>query len=149
MSDVAAMRAFNRELAAVIGGSVEVVMNNGNKYSGTLKGIDQNSLSIILSDVTSHEDGAQIPKIFLYGGSITSFAVAEEEVSLEGLAKELEKSFPPGGVRYFPDSGTGGGGVVVVMNKIRITLTGVEGSGPLYDRVKDVAIPWLEDRGLL
>lgn len=143
MSDVAAMRAFNRELAAVIGGSVEVVMNNGNKYSGTLKGIDQNSLSLILSDVTSHEDGAQIPKIFLYGGSITSFAVAEEEVSLEGLAKELEKSFPPGGVRYFPETAT-----IVVMNKIRVNVDGVEGSGPLYERVKDVAEEWFRDRGL-
>jgi small nuclear ribonucleoprotein (snRNP)-like protein len=143
MSDVAAMRTFNRELASVIGGSVEVVMNNGNKYSGTLKGIDQNTLSLILADVTSHDDGAQIPKIFLYGGSITSFAVAEEEVSLEGLAKELEKSFPPGGVRYFPETAT-----IVVMNKIRVNVEGVEGSGPLYERVKAVAEEWFRDRGL-
>ena len=58
MSEVTAMRAFNREMAAVVGATVEVVLNNGKSYAGTLKGIDQNSLSIILSDVTS-DDGAR------------------------------------------------------------------------------------------
>ncbi|RLI60181.1 MAG: small nuclear ribonucleoprotein (Sm) [Candidatus Thorarchaeota archaeon] len=143
MSDVAAMRAFNRELAAVIGANVEVVTNTGKTYNGTIKGIDQNSLSIVLQDVTDLEGGAQIPKIFIYGSSIVSFAVSEEEVSLEGLAKELEKSFPPGGVAYYPETAT-----IVVMNKIRVNVDGVEGTGPLYERVKAVADEWLRDRGL-
>ncbi|MFX0045351.1 MAG: LSM domain-containing protein, partial [Candidatus Hermodarchaeota archaeon] len=51
MSEVAAMRAFNRELASVIGATVEVVTTGGDKYVGTLRGIDQTSLSIVLSDV--------------------------------------------------------------------------------------------------
>jgi small nuclear ribonucleoprotein (snRNP)-like protein len=143
MSEVAAMRAFNRELAAVVGSTIEVVINTGKAYNGTLKGIDQNSLSIVLQDVTELESGTQIPKMFIYGSSIVSFAVAEEEVSLEGLAKELEKSFPPGGVAYYPETAT-----IVVMNKIRINIDGVEGTGPLYDRVKDVADNWFRDRGL-
>jgi small nuclear ribonucleoprotein (snRNP)-like protein len=66
MSDVAAMRAFNRELAAVVGATVEVVINTGKTYSGTLKGIDQNTLSIILSDVVADGE-TNIPKIFIYG----------------------------------------------------------------------------------
>ena len=141
MSEVTAMRAFNREMAAVVGATVEVVLNNGKSYAGTLKGIDQNSLSIILSDVTS-DDGA-IPKIFIYGSSIMYFSVAEKEISLEGLVKELEKQFPPGGVRYFPDTK-----VVVVMNKVRITPEGVDGTGPLYERVAQVADEWLKEHGL-
>lgn len=144
MSDVAAMRVFNREMASVVGATVEVEMTNGKKYSGTLVGIDQNSLSIILSEVIIGDDEGSIPKIFIYGGNIVSFSVAEKEISLEGLAKELEKQFPPGGVVYYADRR-----VILIMNKIRITSEGLDGHGPLYDRVYQVAEPWLRDRGLL
>jgi small nuclear ribonucleoprotein (snRNP)-like protein len=142
MSDVAAMRAFNRELAAVVGATVEVVINTGKTYAGTLKGIDQNSLSIVLSDVVT-EGETHIPKIFIYGSSIVSFSVAEKEISLEGLAKELEKTFPPGGVQFYPDTG-----IILVMNKIRISKDGIEGSGPLYERVAVIADDWLKEHGL-
>ncbi len=142
MSDVAAMRAFNRELAAVVGATVEVVISTGKTYSGTLKGIDQTSLSIVLSDVIADGE-TSIPKIFLYGSSIVSFSVAEREVSLEGLARELEKTFPPGGVQFYPDTG-----IILVMNKIRISKDGIEGSGPLYERVAVIADDWLKEHGL-
>ena len=142
MSD-AAMRSFNRELSAVVGATVEVTTTDGKSYAGTLRGIDQNSLSIVLSDVVDMKDGGNIGKIFLYGNSIVSFSVAEKEISLEGLAKELEKTFPPGGVRFFPETG-----VIVVMNKIRITPEGVDGSGPLYERVAAIADDWLKEHGL-
>ncbi len=143
MSEVAAMRSFNRELAAVVGATIEVATKDGKNYSGILKGIDQNTLSIILSDVADLKDGSKIPKIFIYGNSIVSFSVAEREVSLEGLAKELEKTFPPGGVRFFSETG-----VIVIMNKIRITPEGVDGSGPLYERVAAIADDWLKEHGL-
>ncbi|KXH76457.1 MAG: hypothetical protein AM326_07060 [Candidatus Thorarchaeota archaeon SMTZ-45] len=142
MSDVAAMRAFNRELAAVVGATVEVVINTGKTYAGTLKGIDQNSLSIVLSDVVADGE-TNIPKIFIYGSSIVTFSVAEREISLEGLAKELEKTFPPGGVQFYPDTG-----IILVMNKIRISKDGIEGSGPLYERVAVIADDWLKEHGL-
>lgn len=142
MSDVAAMRAFNRELAAVVGATVEVVINTGKSYAGTLKGIDQNTLSIVLSDVVADGE-TNIPKIFIYGSSIVSFSVAEREISLEGLAKELEKTFPPGGVQFYPDTG-----IILVMNKIRISKDGIEGSGPLYERVAVIADDWLKEHGL-
>ncbi|TFH11646.1 MAG: hypothetical protein E4H14_00370 [Candidatus Thorarchaeota archaeon] len=147
MSDVAAMRTFNRELASVVGSSIEVAIKDGKKYSGILKGIDQNTLSIVLTEVVNLSDGSTIPKIFIYGDNIVSFSVAEKEISLEGLAKELQMTFPPGGVVYHSESGSGG--VVVVMNKIRISAEGVDGSGPLYERVRDIARPWLEEKGLL
>jgi small nuclear ribonucleoprotein (snRNP)-like protein len=142
MSEVAAMRAFNRELAAVVGATVEVVINTGKTYAGTLKGIDQNTLSIVLSDVVADGE-TNIPKIFIYGSSIVSFSVAEREISLEGLAKELEKTFPPGGVQFYPDTG-----IILVMNKIRISKDGIEGSGPLYERVAVIADDWLKEHGL-
>ena len=142
MSEVAAMRAFNRELAAVVGATVEVVINTGKTYAGTLKGIDQTSLSIVLSDVVA-EGETHIPKMFIYGSSIVSFSVAEKEISLEGLAKELEKTFPPGGVQFYPDTG-----IILVMNKIRISKDGIEGSGPLYERVAVIADDWLKEHGL-
>ncbi len=143
MSDVTAMRAFNRELASVIGATVNVITNTGKTYTGTLRGIDQNTLSLVLSDVHCIEDECDIPKIFIYGRSIVSFSLSEKEVTLEGLAKELEKQFPPGGVNYFPDTQ-----IIVVMNKVRITKDGVEGSGPLYERVAEVARRWMDEHGL-
>ncbi|MGY5875775.1 MAG: Lsm family RNA-binding protein [Candidatus Thorarchaeota archaeon] len=142
MSD-SALRGFNREMSAVVGATVDVTINNGKVYTGTLRGIDQNTLSIVLSDVTIQESGERLPRIFLYGNSIVSFSFAEEEVSLEGLAKQLEKQFPPGGVRFFGDTG-----VIVVMNKIRITPDGIDGTGPLYERVKAVYDEWIQEHGL-
>ncbi len=142
MSDVAAMRAFNRELAAVVGATVEVAINTGKTYSGSLKGIDQTSLSFVLSDVIADGE-TSIPKIFIYGSSIVTFSVAEREISLEGLVKELEKTFPPGGVQFYPDTG-----IILVMNKIRISKDGIEGSGPLYERVAVIADDWLKEHGL-
>jgi hypothetical protein len=59
---------------------------------------------------------------------------------------QSEKTFPPGGVSFYPETG---GGVIVVMNKIRITPEGVDGSGPLYERVREIAEDWLKDRGLI
>ena len=143
MSDATAMRAFNRELASVVGSTVVVTTTTGKTYTGTLKGIDQNTLSIILSDAVCLGDEAKIPRIFIYGSSIVSFSLSEKEVSLEGLAKELEKTFPPGGVRYFPDVQA-----IVVMNKIRITADGIDGSGPLYERVAEISKKWMEEHGL-
>ncbi|MHA1654689.1 MAG: Lsm family RNA-binding protein [Candidatus Thorarchaeota archaeon] len=142
MSEVAATRAFNREIASVIGATVNVMTSTGKSYTGTLKGVDQNTLTVVLADVTTDDD-TRIPRIFIYGSSIVSFSVTEKEISLEGLAKELEKVFPPGGVRYFPDTG-----VIVVMNKIRVTPEGVDGSGPLYERVAAIAREWMEQHGL-
>ena len=143
MSDATAMRAFNREVASVVGSTINVTTTTGKTYTGTLKGFDQATLSIVLSDVTIQGEEQIIPKIFIYGGSIVSFSVAEKEISLEGLAKKIETSFPPGGVRYFPDTQ-----VVVVMNKIRITPEGVDGSGPLYERVAAIAKDWMTEHGL-
>jgi small nuclear ribonucleoprotein (snRNP)-like protein len=143
MSDVTAMRAFNRELASVVGSIVVVTTSTGKTYTGTLKGIDQGTLSIVLSEAVCHEDESKIPRIFIYGRNIVSFSLSEKEISLEGLAKELEKTFPPGGVRYFPDVQA-----IVVMNKIRITPDGIDGSGPLYERVSEIAKKWMEDHGL-
>lgn len=142
MSEVAALRAFNRELASVVGATITVTTTMGKTYTGVLKGIDQNTLSIVLTEATSEDEG-NIPKLFIYGNGIVSFSVAEEEITLEGLVRELEKVFPPGGVVYYKDSK-----IIVVMNKVRITPQGVEGSGPLYDRVLQIAEPWLRDHGL-
>jgi small nuclear ribonucleoprotein (snRNP)-like protein len=137
------MRAFNREMASVVGSTINVTTTTGKTYAGTLKGFDQTTLSIVLSDVAVQGEEQRVPKIFIYGGSIVSISVAEKEISLEGLAKKLETSFPPGGVRYFPDTQ-----VVVVMNKIRITPEGVDGSGPLYERVAAIAKDWMAEHGL-
>ncbi len=142
MSEVAALRAFNRELASVVGATITVTTTMGKTYTGVLKGIDQNTLSIVLTEVTSEDEG-NIPKLFIYGNGIVSFSVAEEEITLEGLVRELEKVFPPGGVVYYKDSK-----IIVVMNKVRITPQGVEGSGPLYDRVLQIAEPWMQEHGL-
>ncbi len=143
MAEVTAMKAFNKELASVVGNTVNVTTTTGKTYTGTLRGVDQNTLSIVLADVHCIEDDCDIPKIFIYGRSIVSFSLSEKEITLEGLAKELEKQFPPGGVNYFPDTQ-----IIVVMNKIRITKEGVEGSGPLYERVAEVARKWMEEHGL-
>ena len=112
---------------------------NGN----VLRTLLDNDYVPVVSSLGGDDEG-NIPKIFIYGANIVAFSVAEKEISLEGLAKELEKQFPPGGIQFFQDRQ-----IIVVMNKIRISSDGVDGHGPLYERVYQVAEPWLRDRGLI
>jgi len=127
-----ARRKFFGEVAALLDKTVMVVTMDGKAYSGTLAGIDPETLSLCLADAKD-EKGTAVHRVFLNGSAIASISAIEKPFDLKALAERLEKVFPTL-VRLYEDKG-----FIWVMDKIKVTEKGViEGSGPAAERVQTV-----------
>lgn len=125
-------RKFSEELALLLQKTVIVETNSGKKYTGILSGVDTDTLSICISNCTD-ESGKMAHKLFLTGKSIAQLYTMEKPFDLQALADRLERVFPRM-VRVVE-----GAGVIVVMDKIRLSEKGImEGSGPAAERVQKV-----------
>ena len=127
-----ARRKFFGEVAALLDKTVMVVTMDGKSYSGTLAGIDPETLSLCLADAKD-EKGTAVHRVFLNGSAIASISAIEKPFDLKALAERLEKVFPTL-VRLYEDKG-----FIWVMDKIKVTADGVvEGTGPAAERVRTV-----------
>ena len=96
-------------------------------------------MSVFLRDAED-DGGIEYPKIIIFGNTILEIIETGKAFDLKALAEDLDKLFPPGEVQYSPEAR-----VIMVLNKIKVTEFGVEGSGPnpkvlgpLGERVKNV-----------
>jgi len=127
-----AKRKFVGELGTLVDKTVMVITVNGKKYSGTLSGIDPDSLTLSLSDARD-EKGTQTHKIFLNGSTVAEIFTIEKPFDLKALSERLEKVFPTM-IKLYEDKG-----FIWVMEKIKVTDKGVvEGSGPIAERAQRV-----------
>jgi len=127
-----AKRNFVGEIGALLDKTVMVITVDGKKFSGTLSGIDPDTLSLSLSDAKD-EKGATIHKIFLNGSILGQIFTIEKPFDLKALSERLEKVFPTM-VKLYEDKG-----FIWVMEKIKVTEKGItEGSGPIAERVQRV-----------
>lgn len=127
-----AQRKFFGEIATLMDKMVQVSTSNGKSYTGTLVGINPESLSICLSNVRD-EKRTFSHRIVLNGRIVSQISAVEEPFNLKALAERLEKVFPTM-VRLYEDKG-----FIWVMEKIKVTEKGVvEGSGPAAERVQRV-----------
>ncbi len=127
-----AKRKFFGEIGTLVDRVVMVITVNGRKYTGTLSGIDPDSLSLSLSDARD-EKGNQTHKIFLNGSSVVEIFTIEKPFDLKALSERLEKVFPTM-IKLYEDKG-----FIWVMEKIKVTEKGVvEGSGPIAERAQRV-----------
>ncbi len=125
-------RKYMEELSLLLQKSVTVKTGSGKTYSGTLSGVDTRTMSLCLSEAKD-ETGVVVPKLFLMGGSISEILGVEKPFDLRSLADRLERVFPRM-VKVVDEAG-----VIVVMEKIRLTEKGIlEGSGPAAERVQKV-----------
>lgn len=125
-------RRFMEELASMIQKNVAVSTMMGKNYTGVLSGVEINTMSVCLTDAKD-QDGKSIFKIIIYGGVISEIREIEKPFDLKGLAERLERVFPRM-VKVMEDAG-----VIIVMDKIRVTANGVvEGAGPAAERAKKV-----------
>ena len=112
--------------------TVMVITVDGKKYSGTLSGIDPDTLSLSLSDAKD-EQGTATHKLILNGKVLGQIFTIEKPFDLKALSERLEKVFPTM-VKLYEDQG-----FIWVMEKIKVTEKGVvEGSGPIAERVNRV-----------
>ena len=127
-----AKRKFLGEIGALLDKTVMVTTVNDKKYSGTLSGIDPESLSLSLSEAKD-EKGTQLHRVFLNGSVIAQIFTIKKPFDLKGLSERLEKVFPTM-VKLYEDKG-----FIWVMEKVKVTEKGiVEGSGPIAERVHRV-----------
>jgi small nuclear ribonucleoprotein (snRNP)-like protein len=131
MSSLGAKKFFE-EMSALLQKTVTVITTSGKKYVGSFTGFDPESLSVCLTDVKD-EDGRILPKLFINGSIVAQLFATEKPFDLKRLAERLDRVFPKL-VKIYEDVG-----VIVVMEKIRITQDGViEGTGPAAERAKKV-----------
>ena len=127
-----AKRKFYGEIGSLVDKTVMVITTDGKKYSGTLSGMDPDTLSLSLSDAKD-EKGTKTHKIFLNGSILAQIFTIEKPFDLKALSERLEKVFPTM-VKLYEDKG-----FIWVMEKIKVTEKGVtEGSGPIAERVQRV-----------
>lgn len=132
-SDVEMMRTgFTTEVNRLIGKKVAVVTQGGEELLGVLASLDIDTFSVILNDVEL-KGGRKIPKAILNGNDVKRIEVRTAILDLRKLAERIERVFPKM-VQYNEEAG-----VIVVMNRIRVTENGVvEGSGLAAEKVSEI-----------
>jgi len=135
-----AERKFMEELSILLQKNVTVQTASGKSYTGILSGVDANTMNICLSDARD-ETGQPIHKLFLNGQTVLQILSIEKPFDLRSLAERLERVFPRM-VKTIEEAG-----VIVVMDKIRVTEKGiVEGTGPAAERVQRVYDEFMKER---
>jgi len=136
-----AKRKFFGEIAALLDKMVMVVTMDGKKYSGTLAGIDPETLSLCLSEAKD-DKGTYLHRVFLNGNTIAQVFTVEKPFDLKALSERLDKVFPTM-VRLYEDKG-----FIWVMDKVKVTEKGVvEGAGPAAERVQKVYDLFVKEAG--
>jgi small nuclear ribonucleoprotein (snRNP)-like protein len=120
------VRKFGEEAVQFLGKKVSVETSDQRVYKGTLTGIGER-LDLILNDI----EGTGILKMIINGTFVKEIKLMEKPFDFKALSDRLSKVFP-GLVRIREDVGA-----IIVMDKIKVTESGVEeGSGLAADRVK-------------
>jgi len=132
-------RKFFGEIATLVDRTVTVTTVNGKEYTGTLSGINPDTLSLCLSNAKD-EKGKTLHRVFLNGNVVAQILAIEKPFDLKALAERLEKVFPTL-VKLYEDKG-----FIWVMDKIKVTEKGViEGTGPAAERVQKVYDQFLSE----
>lgn len=133
-------RRFREELSLLLQKPVTVRTSLGKTYTGILYGVDANTLSLCLANVKD-ESGQEVPRLFINGRTVFEVHGLEMSFDLRSFAERLERVFPKM-IKIIDEAG-----VVVVMDKIRVTEKGViEGRGPASERVQKVYEEFMRER---
>jgi small nuclear ribonucleoprotein (snRNP)-like protein len=128
-------RKFGEEILQFLGKKVSIETSDQKVYNGTLAGIDE-KLDIVLDNL----ENQGILKMVLNGSFVKEIKLMEKPFDFKSLADRLARVFP-GLVKIREDVGA-----IIVMDKIKVTQTGVEeGSGLAADRVKAIYDEFMMD----
>ncbi len=122
-------RRFGDELNSFVGKSVSVVTADGKEYAGTLTGVDED-LSVILDHLSGAGDN--VFKMAINGSNVREIRLTAKPYDFKALGERLNRSFP-GLVQVREDIG-----VIIVMDKIKVTDKGVEGTGLAADKARTI-----------
>ncbi|MFW9995391.1 MAG: Lsm family RNA-binding protein [Candidatus Odinarchaeota archaeon] len=133
-----AQKLFFKEMLNFFNKRASIITIEGWKYTGELKAFDPISLnSLIVNCDTWNSEGerqATYSKVVVPGVKVREIFLEEAPFDIDGLAKELEKVFRrPGDIKIFPDAG-----VITILERVKVTESGIEGTGPVADRVQTI-----------
>ena len=128
---------YKFELNVFAGKHVVIHTTTGKKVKGVLLGLNTDDMSVILGDAAV--DNQIHHRIFLSGSTVAEMYLGEAPFNIQGLRTELEKVFKKSGVRYFEDTQT-----ILVMDRYKVTEEGVDGDGPVADRVRRIWSSYVE-----
>ncbi|MDA4123312.1 MAG: Lsm family RNA-binding protein [Thaumarchaeota archaeon] len=129
-------RKFGEELNAFLGKPVMVITAEGKEYAGVILGIDE-GLNLVLDKVTGA--GENVFKLVLNGSNVREVRLTAKPFDYKALGERLNKVFP-GLVQVREEIGT-----IIVMDKIKVTEKGVEGTGLAVDKAKTIYDEYIRD----
>lgn len=136
---IIARRKFFEEMSLFLNRSVTVVTRDNETFIGELAGYDPVSMSVCLRDARDKK-GVALYRLLLHGSVITKIVLTEKPFDLRALADRIGGVFP-NMVKLIEEAG-----VIVVMDKIRVTEKGViEGEGPAAERVERIYEKFMEE----
>ena len=142
MSTPASLRRFYSEVSSLVDKKVYVRLVDGKVYRGTLLGIDQPSMNIVLGDADS--EGKKFLRVVISGSRISEIIVEEipifdPEEFFNIVVQRL--NINPANVRIYKETG-----LVVILDRYRVSENGVEGSGALANKIYDLWQEYMESK---
>ncbi len=134
-----AQRRFLMDLAELLDRKVLVITRDGKTFEGKLSGFDHPSLNISLVDVRVGEN--TYPKVIVKGDVIAEIIAKEKPLFDAKEFAEILKRYFPNLVKVHEEAG-----IVMVGDRIRISEKGVEGVGPIADRVRKLFNDYIESK---
>jgi len=138
-------RRFTAKLNSLIDHVVNVTTVDGKTYVGKLTGFDPATLSVVIEEAKD-SSGSAWPMVIISGGRLAEIRVGESEVF---NAKEFMEFLLRFGnidrsqVKVYEDAN-----VVEVSRTIRVSKNGVEGSGPLAQKLNTLYREYLRTKGV-
>lgn len=138
-------RRYTAKLNSLLDKSVLVRLNNGRYYRGKLGGFDISTLNLVLEAAEDNE-GRRWPIVFIGGGYVSEIIL--EEGSVFDAKEFAEFLVNQGGIgrhliKVYEDIN-----VVEVGRVIRVSESGVEGAGPMAQKIHTLYMEYLRSKGL-
>ena len=114
-------------------------MRDGKYWTGYLSAITTDSAGFVVLTKGIYKNEKddflkEVHKVFINIADVVHILLEEEPFDLKGLATELERVFrQPGHVKLYEESG-----LIVVLDRVKVNEKGVDGTGPVADRVRAI-----------
>lgn len=142
MSVVSATRRMMGELNSLLDKKVVVKLKDGTVVKGSLFGFDDRTFHIMLKNASDGHD--EYPVMVIMSDFIAYISSAEAPLFNPDEFAQLvigKLNIREADVKVYPEAG-----IVVVLNSIRISEKGVEGSGPLAHKIYGLFTEYMENK---
>lgn len=137
------VRSISGELSRLMDKKIIVRLIDGKTYVGKILSFDPNTLHIVLGDVES-SDGKKFYRVIISGSRISEILMEEQPLfDAEEFATVLTSKLGlrPDVVKVLHDINS-----VIVYDRIKVSESGVEGSGSFAQRVYEIYVEYIENK---